>query len=469
MLQFILNRKDITTIAPPGTVVLDFLRRQQQLTGCKEACRDGDCGSCTILLGERWKQVVRYQPVSACLLPVGEATGKHVVTVEGLNRNVLSPVQQALLEEGAVQCGFCTPGLVLTLTAFLLNCTSADYAEGLVWLSGNLCRCTGYAGIKRALTRLCRQFADLPPSPVRLQALVQREVLPDYFLHITHRLQQLPLPAISTVISPSATLVAGGTDLFVQRAESLRTAELEFLSRHQELSGIWREDNRCFIGAGTTVKEIRNSPLLQPLFPTLRRDFELICSMAVRHRATLGGNLVNASPAGDLIVYFLALDATVCLRDGVAQRELPLRCFYRGYKQPDKSPREFLQWLSFVLPNKPWGFNFEKICKRAYLDIASVNSAMLIQIDRSVIAQVHLSAGGVAPIPLYLQKTGDYLVGKTVAEETVRQAAAIAQTEIHPIDDIRGSAKYKRLLLRQLIFAHFLTLFPDQITGEKLL
>jgi xanthine dehydrogenase small subunit len=222
-------------------------------------------------------------------------------------------------------------------------------------------------------------------------------------------------------------------------------------------------ENRCFIGATTTVEEMRASPVLRQFFPTLDDDFRLICSTPVRRRATLGGNLVNASPTGDLIVFFLALNATVGLKEKRSQRQVALRDFYQSYKRLAKKEHELLEWISFELPNRPASFSFEKVSKRQYLDIASVNSAMHIEIADGMIKQIGLSAGGVAPIPLFLGNTVDYLIGKPLTAGHLRDATAITQREISPISDTRGAADYKRLLLRQLIHAHFLKLFPQEI------
>jgi xanthine dehydrogenase small subunit len=185
--------------------------------------------------------------------------------------------------------------------------------------------------------------------------------------------------------------------------------------------------------------------------------------------ATVAGNLVNASPIGDLTVFLLALDSRIVLNDQGRRRTLPLKGFYKSYKKLDKSPSEILETVFFDFPDQEAYVNFEKVCKRTHLDIASVNSAMQLEIAAGVICRAGLSAGGVAPIPFFLDQTASFLIGQKVNVTTVRQAADTAQGEITPISDIRGSAAYKRLLLRQLILAHFLALFPSQLRVEALL
>lgn len=499
--RFLLNCNCVEENVSPCELLLDIIRQNRGLTGTKEACREGDCGACQILLGEHLNDRIHYQAVNACLLPVGTISGGHVVTIEGLNREQLNPIQRLLVENGAIQCGFCTPGLVIALTGFFLNSTLSDESAALDSVAGNLCRCTGYAGIKRAVKALCRQF-DLSTSPLerRIEDLVVWKILPAYFASVPNRLKQFsaipntgtecgfcpPLPSgegwgegkqkgafrdrsqysKSSGQPENAVLIAGGTDLFVQKPQKLYSQPLHFLANDSLQPLIRQENTDCIINALTTIEQIRTSPLLQSCFPRLAEDFKLICSAPVRQRATLGGNLVNASPIGDLAVFFLALNAQLILLSGSQKRTVPLQHFFQGYKQIDLKPGERLLEVRFEIPTQVDRLSYEKVSKRMHLDIASVNSATLIQEQAGKISKVHLSAGGVAPFPLYLAKTCAYLVGQKVCLETVKTAADIAQSEIAPISDTRGSAQYKRLLLQQLLYAHFVKLFPEFFKGE---
>jgi xanthine dehydrogenase small subunit len=181
---------------------------------------------------------------------------------------------------------------------------------------------------------------------------------------------------------------------------------------------------------------------------------DLICSEPVRQRATIGGNIVNASPIGDMTIMLLALDAELVLTRGGARREAPLREFYRGYKQVDLRPDEIIESVRFPVTRARGRFNFEKVSKRRYLDIASVNSAAWLRLDDGSISEAFLSAGGVAPIPMRLAATEAFLAGKRVTAELARRAAEVARSEVAPISDVRGSADYKQLLLGQLVLAH---------------
>ena len=463
MIRFILNREDMAVGLPAGMVLLDFLRRHRGLAGTKEGCREGDCGACLVLLGEPREEGVFYRPVNSCLLPLGEAAGRHVVTIEGLNREALTPVQQAIVEEGATQCGFCTPGFVVSLADFLLSSPVWDEPAGVDAMGGNICRCTGYVSIRRALRRVCAALNGLgapppPHSPARVRWLVDQGWLPAYLPGVSERLR-----ALSSGADPSpseAVPVAGGTDLFVQRAEQLETAELEFLSCHKELRGVRVEDGQCLIGAATAWADLEDSPLFRKLLPGIAEWFKLCASRPIRHRATVGGNIVNASPIGDLTILLLALDARLALSDGRSRRDMRLRDFYSGYKQLNKRVEEIVVEVAFSVPPSDAVLSFEKVCRRTHLDIASVNSAMLATVRNETVESIHLSAGGVAPVPLNLGRTAERLQGTPLIAAAARAALETAQTEIAPISDVRGSADYKRQLLRQLLIAHFLRIAP---------
>nr|VFJ75296.1 MAG: xanthine dehydrogenase small subunit [Candidatus Kentron sp. FW] len=468
-IDFILNDRHVRANAPSGGVVLDFLRRPQRLTGVKEACREGACGACLVLVGERNDDTVSYRSMNSCLLPLGEIEGKHVVTIEGLNEwnnDRLTPIQQAIVDEGATQCGYCTPGIILALTGLFLDKPDFDEEDAISAISGNICRCTGYQSIKRAIRQLC----SIPPpldteeGKTRKEWLVEKGILPPYFLRIPEWLQKLPTSELPMKRSPRGIIVGGGTALWAQKDTEWRYAELIYLSRRKELKGIRIDQGRCHIGAATTLEEIQDSPIMQEIFPGIREYFQLIASKPIRHRITVGGNIADAAPFADMAVFFLATGASIVLRHGKIRRELALKDFFKGYRKTDRRDDELLEEIRFPVHGADVLFNFENISKRAHLDIASVNCAIQITMNNGIMERIHLSAGGVAPIPLYLARASGHLTGREPNAESVREAAAIAQSESSPISDVRGSAEYKRLLLMQLIHTHFITLFPERLT-----
>jgi xanthine dehydrogenase small subunit len=460
MVTFILNNEKVTTGKAAGSSLLDFIRYDMGLTGTRTGCREGDCGACTVLEGTLVNGIVLYKSVVSCLMPLGNAHGKHIVTVEGINTGQLSPLQSAMINNSAIQCGFCTPGFVMSLMSESLTHKRSTRDSLMASLSGNICRCTGYKSIERAVDEsLSFLFGKDISDPVRW--LVGQKALPEYFLKIAERLAGIA--DHETSLTENNFTIAGGTDLMVQRAEELAETGIFTLHDLKELKGIKAENGRCTIGAAVTISEAAASEVLKKYIPDLPSYARLIASEQIRNMATLGGNIVNASPIGDMSVILLALNAELNIMGGNKMRSVPLRDFFLGYKKTDLEKNEYIRDIIFDYSMDPALFSFEKVSKRTHLDIASVNSAVRLMMNGPVITECHLSAGGVSPVPLYLRKTGSFLSGKQVSDETVFAANEIMQEEISPISDVRGDAEYKRLLLRQLLFAHFLKLFPERV------
>ncbi len=465
MIEFILNDKKITTQEVSGTTVLDFIRYHQHLTGTKIGCREGDCGACTVLVGRLEEGQLSYQSMTSCLMPLGNTHGKHIVTIEGLNMKELSPVQQAMVDEGGTQCGFCTVGFIVSLSGYTLSQSKPSYRDAIAAIDGNICRCTGYKSIERATENIVIGLKNKDLSD-RITWLVERGYLPSYFKTITERLAALN-KAISKKISSKekdAIIVGGGTDLFVQKAEEMPQHTINHLFDEMYLNKIYEKDGKCYIGAACTAEDLRSSSIMNNIFLKMYEYAKLVSSTPIRNMGTIAGNFVNASPIGDLTIFFLALDATIILNNGITKRAIQLKDFYQGYKQLEKQKEEHIEQVYFEIPSKNnTYFNFEKVCKRTHLDIASVNSACLLEIKNGIIIKAHLSAGGIGPIPTYLIESSAFLLGKEVSPDLVRELNQVVQTEISPISDARGTKEYKRLLLRQLVYAHFLTFFPQKL------
>ncbi len=468
LIRFILNEKEIKTDMPAGMLLLDFIRYHQRLTGTKIGCREGDCGACTILVGELIKDELQYRSVTSCLTAIGNVQGKHIVTVEGINMKELNAVQKAMHDESATQCGFCTPGFVMSLAGFCLSGKEVSNENAIASIDGNICRCTGYKSIERAAIRVASLMKERKnEEPAKFVA--DKKILPDYFSTIKERIKNIRNSELQTNDSRFPTqFLGGGTDLYVQKHDELTNADINFLFNKKELKGIIQKGNKCFIGAAVTITDLCESEIMQKYFPDLQKFIKLISSTPIRNIATVAGNIVNASPIGDMSIFFLALNAQLILNDGKNKREIALRNFYKGYKQLNKNPEEFIEQIYFELPKAKTKFNFEKVSKRTHLDIASVNSAFSIVVDNEIIIDASLAAGGVGPIPTFLEKTSLFLKGKIISEKIIHEAIEIAQKEIAPIGDARGTEAYKRLLLSQLIKAHFIELFKE-LQIEKIL
>jgi len=394
------------------------------------------------------------------MMPVGGLQGKHLVTIEGLSGDELSSVQRAIVDEGGTQCGFCTPGIVVSLTGALIGRDKPmDLEATKEALGGHLCRCTGYRSLKAAWSH------SLQPD------------LPAYFDGIPAQLSRLEATPASNGRAEDMLALAGGTDLYVQTGDDIPTRPVAVLNLDHTLKGIERTESHLEVGALTTFEEFSRDPDVRTEIPDIAAYMRLIASLQIRNRATLGGNVVNASPIGDITILLLAIGCDLEFTpppaelspDSSGEREegsvlgvrtVAMDDFFLGYKQLDMQAGEILRRIRLRLRNGA-NLNWEKVSKRKFLDIASVNSAIRITDEDGVITEARIAVGGVAPIPLLLKETNAALLGQRINPDTVLAAVESAQREISPISDIRGSATYKRLLTRQLIIAHFAKLYPS--------
>ncbi|NNG26973.1 MAG: (2Fe-2S)-binding protein, partial [Ignavibacteriaceae bacterium] len=409
---------------------------------------------------------VEYKSINSCLLPINDVNGKHVVTIEGLNQDTLSLVQSSFVEEGASQCGFCTPGFIISLTGYLISQKKYDENDAVYSMDGNICRCTGHSSIIRAAKiSLEKIHSQKVSSKNHIMKLIGAGVLPEYFIGIRAKLDKLKkdIKVSRKRNKPVKYLISGGTDLYVRKWEDIYETKANFLSSEVIPSSIKQKDKNCIIGAGASVSDLIKSTVFNNYFPEMKKQLLLFGSLPIRNRATVGGNIVNASPIADITSILLALDAKLRIKSGKSFRQVELKKFYKEYKKLNLKKSECLYDLSFKLPTGKFYFNFEKVSQRTYLDIASVNSSIFIETNSNIIEKVNLSAGGVAPVPRYLKEVCKFLKNKEISEATIFEATKIADSEISPISDVRGSSEYKRLLMRQLIFTHFIKLFPARI------
>ncbi len=468
MITFILNDKLIKTDFPSGYVLLDFIRKNQRLTGTKEGCREGDCGACTVLVGELFDNDIEYKTVNSCLFPLGDANGKHIVTIEGLNQNGLNFLQEQFVENGGTQCGFCTSGFIVSSMGYFIQNTNYNLDSMINYIAGNICRCTGYIGIRRSISKTISHLSqDLNPSlektSDRIKKLVEIKFLPDYFLNVIEWLKNIKVESLPFEEIKKTKLVSGGTDLYVQQWEELINDNVNLISSKADLEKIEVVNDEIIIDGAVTIGEIENSEIIRNYFPQIPDFLKLFGSKQIRNRATIAGNIVNASPIGDMTNILLALNANLKLSNGKSTRHVPIRKFYKGYKTLNKADDEIIISVSIKIPFENYLFNFEKVSRRTYLDIASVNSTFFAILKDNRFEDVSISAGGVAPIPHFLEMTSDFLKGKSVELDLILKSLEIAAGEISPISDARGSAEYKSFLLRQLILAHFEKYFPDLV------
>ncbi|MFC1744338.1 FAD binding domain-containing protein [Candidatus Riflebacteria bacterium] len=465
MINFILNNRAVSTELPPGITVLDFVRNQNRLTGTKIGCREGDCGACTVLVGDLVDGKIRYITMTSCLMPLGNALGKHIVTIEGLNLKELTPIQHAFIKENGTQCGFCTPGFIVSLIGYCLGKKELTYDNAINAIAGNICRCTGYKSIERAVKKIVAALEPINRDNP-LDWLIENKFLPAYLKDIPARLEKIAPSQSSKSPAGEGIIVGGGTDLLIQEPENVaEAASLNLIYGAPDLKGVRCEDGKCYIGSTTTVEELCASEELAKIIPNIKDYIKLIASTPIRHMATVGGNIANGSPIGDLSILFLALDAVLVLKNNGEKRELPLNQFFTGYKKVNKEKNELIETIYFEIPEGKYHINFEKISKRIHLDMATVNSALRVTVENDgTITKAAFSVGGLGSTVKYMEKTSEFLVGKKMDDGMFAEVNHVAQGEITP----RSRAEYKRLLVRQMLFAHLLKFFPENLSREAI-
>ncbi|PIE01925.1 MAG: hypothetical protein CSA81_09845 [Acidobacteria bacterium] len=467
--SFIFNRELIRINESGATPLVDWIRHEKGHSATKIGCREGDCGACTVVLAEKVDETWLFQAVTSCIMPLERVHGKWVITLEGVTPDRgLNPVQAAFARAQATQCGFCTPGFLMALTAHILNSKTLSEEELLTAIDGNLCRCTGYQSIRRAIRRLVKKWNNQPDGMAELK----RQLLPVDLNEIAAMMQSIKKKNYSE--EGERPFVAGATDYMVQLGYPHRRGlnKVSFFVREEEgFKSIRKEQGCYYIGAGVTASQLFNNREFAADFPGFSGVKNRVSSTPIRNVATLGGNLVNASPIADFAIALLVLDCRLQLMGAEGERQVQLKDFFKDYKLIDLKPGERVRSLVVPVPAEvvPGGvFHFEKISKRDILDIASVNSAAFICLEGNRIVHAALSAGGVAPVPLLLEKTGLFLCGRELSIETLKGAQKVASSEISPISDIRGTAAYKSKLLEHLVLAHFVDALPEAFKQEAI-
>ncbi|EYB69137.1 molybdopterin dehydrogenase [Deinococcus phoenicis] len=448
----------------PHTTLLNWLR-DQGLTGCKEGCAEGECGACAVLLARPTEDGgTRLDSVNACLVLLPALEGQEVVTAEGLGApGALHPVQRELAYRGGSQCGYCTPGFVVSMAAEYYREDRPAEEFDIHALSGNLCRCTGYRPIQDAALALGGPAEEDAFAARREQAApipqATRLHTPDgEFYRPTTLAEALDLLAAN----PAARLLAGGTDwgveVNIRHARAGVTIAVDGLPELRTLT--WNPDS-VEIGAGLNLSEIERR--LAGQVPLLEEWFPLFASRLIRNSATLGGNLGTASPIGDSPPVLLALDARVVLASTGGEREVPLAGYFTGYRQTLRRQGELIRAVRIPLPLAPVS-GFYKIAKRRFDDISSVAVGIALDLGGGVVRSVRIGLGGVAATPLRALATEEALTGQPWNERTVREAARILRGEGTPLDDHRASAAYRAAMLEQTLLKFYFEKTAQEVT-----
>jgi len=439
----------------PTLTVLEYLRRHERRTGTKEGCAEGDCGACTVVLSEPdGGGGLKHRAVNSCIQFVSVLHGRQLTTVEDLAPDgALHPIQQALVDKHGSQCGFCTPGFVMQLYAGWLEGVLTDRQSVKDWLAGNLCRCTGYGPIVDAGLEAATKPAskDTGNTAKRLDALADGPMLA-----MGEGGSQVFAPRSSDELAevyaahPDAVIVAGATDVglwVTKQHRQLRT--LIDVTRVKDLAVVEEEAEGLTIGA--TVSHRDATAALAKLHPDLGELLRRFASIQIRNAGTVGGNIANGSPIGDLPPALIALDALLTLRRGNERREIPLEDFFIAYGKQDRAPGEFVESVFVPRLSGDQRFACYKLSKRFDQDISAVMGAFLMRLDRGKVAEARIAFGGMAATPKRAEQAEAALVGSAFDEMAVTKAVGALAKDFAPIDDMRASAAYRLKAAQNLL------------------
>lgn len=471
-IQFLLNNTVMTIEPPdPNITVLDYLRNDLHLTGTKEGCASGDCGACTVVVGELHNGQVQYKTVNACISFVTTLHGRQLITVEGLKSdNQLHPAQQALLDHHGSQCGFCTPGVVMSLFCLHEQAPSPDKAQAQEALAGNLCRCTGYQPIINAALDMSASTPYQNEKTIR--QLTSMAITEDISIerngHTFHSPQSASQLAQLLLKYPAARLLAGGTDLALEVTQQHQSlAEIIYLGNITELKTITQQQGHLSIGAAATYTECQ--PHFSAHYPEVVNLLERLGSLQIRNQGTIGGNIGNASPIGDMLPVLIALKAKLVLQRGNIIRQINTEDFFIDYKKTALQQSEFVRAVDIPLIQKQQHLKLYKVSKRIDDDISSVLCAILIDIEDDKIISVSLAFGGMAAIPKRAVNTEAKLLNQPWSKATIESAMNTLEQDFSPLSDIRASASYRMQVARNLLLKCFTEInspdVPSRVTG----
>lgn len=455
-LQFILNNQEIRlTEAGASETLLDYLRITRRLTGTKEGCAEGDCGACTVLVGKMTDRGLIYESVNACIRFLASCHACHIVTIEHLRGpDGLHPIQQAMVEHHGSQCGFCTPGIVMSLYGLWMSNPNAGQQQIEEALQGNLCRCTGYEPIIKAA---------LAAGQVGGQAhdalMVERDHIAKTLagmrqgrVDVTKGHERAIIPAdaddLASVLMehPKATIIAGATDVGLWVTKFLRDISpavfIGHLMKETQVQG-----DEIHLGAGVTYSEA--APLIAEHIPAALEYWLRIGGQQVRNMGTIGANIANGSPIGDTPPLLIALNARIVLRKGNERRELALEDFFIDYGKQDRQPGEFVEKV--IIPIQP-GTKIAayKISKRRDSDITAVAAGFCLTVENGTITQARVAFGGMASTPKRAAQAEAALTGHPFAAASFEAAARIIADDFQPLSDWRASAEYRKTVAANL-------------------
>ena len=470
-LSFMLDgqRIDLRSISPT-TTVLNFLREQLNRNGTKEGCAEGDCGACTVVIADLQQGELRYRAVNACIQFVPVLDGKCLYTVESLKaQQGLHPVQQAMVDCHASQCGFCTPGFVMSLFAVYKTEAQPSRERLCTALSGNLCRCTGYRPILEAGRRMYDYAAQTPSEQQTVVSAPfgnqsgQAELIAQLESHQSTQSLYLTDQAASffapqtideltayLMAQPDARILAGGTDVGLWVTKQHRDLnKLVYLGAIDELAAVSQIADYLEIGAAVSLEQAYQTLVAE--YPELQDLYERFASLPIRNAGTLVGNVANGSPIGDSMPALIALGAQVVLQQGTQIRRLVLEDFYLGYQQKDLQAGEFVRAVHVPLRRPKQIFRTWKVSKRFGQDISAVCAAFAVELEAGKVSAIRLAFGGMAATPKRAKHTEQVLLGQVWSEASLEQAIQALKQDFQPLTDMRASAEYRSKVAANLL------------------
>ena len=452
-IEFLLNDELITlNDLDTNTTVLEYLRNYKNLKGTKEGCASGDCGACTAVLAEVKDNKLKYKSINTCITLLYTLHSKQLLTVEHIESKYLHPVQQSMVDYDGAQCGFCTPGFVMSMYAMHKNKIKPTNENINKYLSGNLCRCTGYRPIKDALKNL-KKYKNLNTDSSEILKKLKKVNLNDvilnknnskFFIH-----KNLKTFKKDFIKSKNPSLLVGGTDLSLEITKKRKNLdEIFYLGQNKDLNFIKVKKDNLHIGAATPINDILG--ILKKYYSEFYEMFERYGSEQIRNVASLGGNIGSASPIGDSLPVLISLDTKLIL-DGNKSRKVSISDYLISYRKTKLRKKEFIKEIIIPLKSKNNILKCYKISKRIDDDISSVFMAINTEIKNKKFKSIKIVCGGMAAIPKIAKKTENFLKNKKINLDNISKAKKIISKEFSPLSDVRSSKSYRTKIVSNLL------------------
>lgn len=469
IIQFILDDEIITIDfkkqeLSPTLTVLNYLRSLPNHKGVKEGCAEGDCGACTVVIAELINNKLSYKAVNSCLVFLPMLHGKQLITVENLairkiNEVRLHPVQKTIVDLNGSQCGYCTPGIAMSMFALFKNSKEANPEIIEDSMTGNLCRCTGYKPIYDAALKVCTMdksdhFYEKEELIISLLKTIKNSSVSISSLNQKYFQPKSKQEALSLINEhPNANLVNGSTDIALKQTKKFETLkEIIDLSAIDSFKTFEETEDKLLIGAGINLETLRRR--IPPVYQAFQKMLQVFASKQIRELATLGGNIGTASPIGDAIPLLMAFNAELKIISQSYERVICIEKFIKGYRETDLQKGELIDLI--IIPNPKNKFiGFYKVSKRKDLDISTVSAGFRLSLKNNKVSDICLAFGGVAEMPKRASLTEKFIKGKEWSGENIEKAAKILYDEFTPISDARSGIEFRKIATKNLLIKFF--------------